>query len=111
VTDVSSSPGEPESIAGTVTDTTVPHSARIWNYWLAHAGALLDFKQPAALMLMGINNSGAVPYYLRNPEGFARYFEGLELVSPGVVPMVQWRPDPDTEQAPIYSYCGVGHKP
>jgi hypothetical protein len=24
---------------------------------------------------------------------------------------VQWRPDPDTEQAEIYSYCGVGHKP
>jgi hypothetical protein len=27
---------------------------------------------------------------------------------------VQWRPDteaPDTEQAEIYSYCGVGRKP
>ena len=34
MTDVSSSPGEPESIAGTAIDTTVPHSARIWNYWL-----------------------------------------------------------------------------
>jgi hypothetical protein len=271
VTDVSSSPGEPDSTAGTAIDTTVPHSARIWNYWLggkdnyavdrdagdqykeifpaiavvartsrafisravrylaaeagmrqfldvgtglptannthqvaqavapeskivyadndplvlAHAralltsspegaceyldadirnpaailetaAALLDFKQPIALMLMGImghftddeaypivsqlvaglpsgsyfalydgantdeaftaaqqgyNDSGAVPYYLRSPEQFERYFEGLELVEPGVVPMVQWRPDPDTEQAPIYSYCGVGRKP
>jgi hypothetical protein len=34
VTDVSSSHGEPESTAGTAIDTTVPHSARIWNYWL-----------------------------------------------------------------------------
>jgi S-adenosyl methyltransferase len=59
----------------------------------------------------GYNDSGAVPYYLRGPEQFERYFEGLELVEPGVVPMVQWRPDPDTEQAPIYSYCGVGRKP
>ena len=270
MTDVSSSP-EPDATAGTGIDTTVPHSARIWNYWLggkdnyavdreagdqykeifpgiavvartsrawltravrylaaeagmrqfldigtglptadnthqvaqrvapeskivyvdndplvlAHARALLtsspegaceyldadirnpaaildaargllDFSQPVALMLMGImghftddeaypivsqllaglpsgsyfalydgadtneafnqaqqgyNDSGAVPYYLRSPEQFKRYFEGLKLVPPGIVPLVQWRPDPDTEQAEIYSYCGVGRKP
>ena len=119
------------------------------------AADLLDFGQPVALMLMGImghftddeaypivsqlvaglpsgsyfalydgantneafnqaqqgyNDSGAVPYHLRSPGQFARYFEGLELVEPGVVPLVQWRPDPDTEQAEIYSYCGVGCK-
>jgi len=34
VTDVSSTPGEPDAAAGTGIDTTVPHSARIWNYWL-----------------------------------------------------------------------------
>jgi hypothetical protein len=52
-----------------------------------------------------------VPYYLRSPEQFNRFFAGLELVAPGVVPIVQWRPDPDTEQAEIYSYGGVGRKP
>ncbi|MGH3237568.1 MAG: SAM-dependent methyltransferase, partial [Streptosporangiaceae bacterium] len=56
----------------------------------------------------GYNQSGAVPYYLRSPEQFARYFEGLELVEPGVVPVPHWRPDPDAEPAEIYSYCGVG---
>jgi hypothetical protein len=34
VTDVSSTPGEPDSAAGTGIDTTVSHSARIWDYWL-----------------------------------------------------------------------------
>jgi hypothetical protein len=34
VTDVSSTPDEPDAAAGTGIDTTVPHSARIWNYWL-----------------------------------------------------------------------------
>jgi hypothetical protein len=232
-------PDGPDSTTGTGIDTTVPHSARIWNYWLggtdnyavdreagdaykeifpgiavvartsrafltravrylageagmrqfldigtglptannthqvaqsvapeskivyvdndplvlAHAR---DFTQPVALMLMGImghftddeaypivsrlqaglpsgsyfalydgastneafnqaqqgyNDSGAVPYHLRSPEQFERYFEGLDLVEPGVVPLVQWRPDPDTEQAEIYSYCGVARKP
>ncbi len=34
MTDVSSTPDEPDATAGTGIDTTVPHSARIWNYWL-----------------------------------------------------------------------------
>ncbi len=33
MTDVSSTPGEPDA-AGTGIDTTVSHSARIWDYWL-----------------------------------------------------------------------------
>ncbi len=59
----------------------------------------------------GYNASGAVPYYLRSPEQFERFFQGLELVEPGVVPVPHWRPDPDAEPAEIYSYCGVGRKP
>ena len=59
----------------------------------------------------GYNDSGAVPYYLRSPARFARFFEGLELVEPGVVPVPHWRPDPGAEPVEIYSYCGVGRKP
>ena len=59
----------------------------------------------------GYNTSGAVPYHLRSPEQFTRFFEGLELVEPGVVPVPHWRPDPGVEQVEIYSYCGVGRKP
>lgn len=59
----------------------------------------------------GYNESGAVPYYLRSPEQFSRFFVGLELVEPGVVPVPHWRPDPDAETVEIYSYCGVGRKP
>ena len=34
MTDVSSTPGEPDAAAGAGIDTTVSHSARIWDYWL-----------------------------------------------------------------------------
>ncbi len=34
MTDVSSTPDEPDAAAGTGIDTTVSHSARIWDYWL-----------------------------------------------------------------------------
>jgi O-methyltransferase involved in polyketide biosynthesis len=62
----------------------------------------------------GYNESGAVPYYLRSPEQIASFFEGLELVPPGVVPVTQWRPDPETaEAAPpeTYGAGAVGRKP
>ncbi|WP_059005957.1 SAM-dependent methyltransferase [Streptomyces specialis] len=39
------------------------------------------------------NESGALPYHLRTPEQIAGYFEGLEPVEPGVVPVQRWRPD------------------
>jgi hypothetical protein len=39
------------------------------------------------------NESGAVPYHLRGPEQIARFFDGLELIDPGVVQIQDWRPD------------------
>jgi hypothetical protein len=40
------------------------------------------------------NESGAVRYHLRSPDQIADFFEGLELVEPGVVSCTRWRPDP-----------------
>jgi hypothetical protein len=127
---------------------------------LARAAALLDFDQPVALLLMGVmghiegddeaqsivrslrtglspgsylavydgvaeiveafteaqqgyDDTGAVPYKLRGPEQVARFFEGLEFVEPGLVPVSQWRPEaigagvgPDSP-----SLAGVARKP
>jgi hypothetical protein len=42
----------------------------------------------------GYDNTGALPYRLRSPEQIARFFDGLELVEPGVVSAPLWRPDP-----------------
>jgi hypothetical protein len=59
------------------------------------------------------NESGAVPYFPRRPETIARFFDGLELVGPGVVTVTQWRPEPDPSgvPAPVQEFCGVGRKP
>ena len=59
----------------------------------------------------GYNDSGAVPYHLRSPEQFARLLRGPGAGRAGRGPLGGWRPDPDTERAEIYSYCGVGRKP
>jgi ABC-type sugar transport system substrate-binding protein len=59
------------------------------------------------------NESGAVPYVLRTPEEIASFFDGLELVEPGVVSCPRWRPDP-TQTGPtedVDAFGGVGKKP
>jgi hypothetical protein len=38
-------------------------------------------------------DSGAVPYHMRSPAVFVSFFDGLELVEPGIVPRQEWRPD------------------
>ena len=59
------------------------------------------------------NDSGALPYVQRTPEQIASFFEGLELVEPGVVSCPRWRPDPapDGPPAELDAFGGVGRKP
>ena len=78
------------------------------SYFALYDGA--DTNEAFNQAQQGYNDSGAVPYHLRSPEQFERYFEGLELVPPGVGPVPHWRPDPDAEPVEIYSYCGVARK-
>ena len=56
--------------------------------------------------------SGAVPYRTRSLEQFTGYFDGLELVAPGVVvPVDDWRPDPEGPSGPVIPQAGaVGRK-
>ena len=128
---------------------------------LAEAGETLDFTKPVALILSGVlghvvdieqargivrgllaglpsgsylslndgtsvigreeleqatqdyNDSGALPYVQRAPEEIASFFDGLELVEPGVVSCPRWRPDPVPAEPPaeLDAFGGVGRKP
>ncbi|MEU5163147.1 SAM-dependent methyltransferase [Streptomyces sp. NPDC020875] len=58
------------------------------------------------------NDSGAAPYFLRSPEEIAGFFEDLELLEPGVVPLAQWRPVPGARtDGEVIALGGVGRKP
>ncbi|MEE1759846.1 MULTISPECIES: SAM-dependent methyltransferase [unclassified Streptomyces] len=60
----------------------------------------------------GYNESGAVPYNLRTVDEITSFFDGLELLDPGVVSVPLWRPDA-TDPAPevIAEHGGLARKP
>jgi hypothetical protein len=63
-------------------------------------------------MIRQWNESGENPRVNRTPERIARFFDGLELVDPGVVSVSHWRPGPVDigEIRDVDDFGGVGLK-
>jgi hypothetical protein len=80
------------------------------SYLMLQDGTVVS--QENADALEDYNESGAVPYNLRTPEQIAGFFEGLDLVEPGVVPIQIWRPDvtPAEPKAHVDTFGGIGRK-
>jgi hypothetical protein len=57
-------------------------------------------------------DEGGVPYNVRSHDEIAGFYEGLDIVEPGVVPIPQWRPEPSrfTGPADVDELGGVGRK-
>jgi len=59
--------------------------------------------------------SAPTPYGLRRPDELTSFFDGLDLIEPGVVPCPGWRPDgrgPESaSEDAAAAYCGVARKP
>jgi len=68
--------------------------------------------EPVAEAQRRYNGAAPVPYYLRRPDELASFFDGLDLIEPGVVPCPQWKPDASGHAAPegAVAYCGVARK-
>jgi hypothetical protein len=56
---------------------------------------------------------GGHPYHLRSPQQITAFFEGLELLEPGVVSTPLWRPEPSPSGPPVALavMCGLARKP
>jgi hypothetical protein len=72
-----------------------------------------DAANNDATRIYNQNPNLASGYHLRSPEQIARFFDGLELVEPGVVSTSRWRPESSRWGAAveISHYAGVGRKP
>ena len=79
---------------------------------LAHAASDIT-PEMSAEMARHYNRMSSAPITLRSREQVARFFAGLDLVPPSLVPIGQWGlADPiDTTVSGLAGYCGIGRKP
>jgi hypothetical protein len=71
-----------------------------------------DTDEAYVAALEQYRESGGVPYNVRSLDQITAFYDGLELVEPGVVPIPQWRPEPSRFAGPadVSELGGVGRK-
>ena len=58
------------------------------------------------------NDNATVPITARTRQEITTFFDHLEILEPGVVPLGRWRPETTTTTpVEVAGYCGVGRKP
>jgi len=77
---------------------------------LSHPARDLN-AQTRAQMSTRVNAMLKTPVTLRDRAQVARFFDGVELIDPGVVVVPQWRPVSELEaRSPAWVWGGVGRK-
>jgi len=71
-----------------------------------------DFNPNKGESMKVYNERSAEQAVVRDKAETARFFDGLDLLDPGVVPVAEWRPDSEmTAAKPSSMWCGVARKP
>ncbi|TYC08756.1 SAM-dependent methyltransferase [Actinomadura syzygii] len=77
---------------------------------IAHPTAELDGDRVHQAM-RAVMEMGGAPVTARTLQQIEGFFEGLELLDPGVVSCSHWRPEPwPRPRAPVLQLCGVARK-
>lgn len=71
-----------------------------------------EFDPAGWAQAVEIYRKSGVPAQVRSRDEFARFFEGLNLVEPGIQVATRWRPEPaqEIEDDPVALYVGVAQK-
>jgi hypothetical protein len=100
--------------AGRTLDLTAPVDALPSGSYLVLAHPASDVRAASqAEMTQRVNQRMSGPKAtMRDRVAISRFFDGLDLLQPGVVQPQQWRPDPDViAQDQVTAWCGVARKP
>jgi hypothetical protein len=72
-------------------------------------------REAGASAAISVYNRTETPFTYRTREQFVRFFDGLEVIDPGIVYMWDWRPEPGRVpidlEGKVTGYAGVGRKP
>ena len=97
---------EPEAVIGRFLDALPPGS-----YLALSDGTDTNAALNQAISVYNANSASS--YHLRGPERIEAFFDGLEVIEPGIVPTSQWHPEPvDVGRDPsdVDAICGIGRK-
>jgi hypothetical protein len=98
---------DPHAIVAKVMDAVLPGSYLA----ISHAGTDLFDEETNDSFRGVINQMMRQRYTPRSRQQVARFFAGMDLVEPGLVPVEDWRPKPGTVDAGTSAiYGGVGRK-
>ena len=101
---------EPHRALAELRDALAPGSLLV----LTHASYEgIPLPQERAGGAVKVYNEIRNPLIMRTREEVARFFDGFEMVDPGLVPMPHWRPETPLDQEDPYAFsgfAGVGRK-
>jgi hypothetical protein len=97
---------DPAGIVARLRDAMAPGSFLV----VSHATG--DFHPQAGTKVTEVYRQASAPLVLRSRTEIGHLFEGFELVEPGLVEPVAWRPDPEEAASPSAGgfYSGVGRR-
>ena len=98
---------DPYAITSRLMDAVVPGS------YLAISHGASDIQAESVARASGrYNEHSAVPMRLRTKAEITRFFDGLQITDPGVVPLNHWQPGPPGPGTPVGlpAYAALGHK-
>jgi hypothetical protein len=79
---------------------------------LAHPASDVRAAKMAEMTKRVNQRMSGPPATMRDRAAITRFFDGLELLEPGVVQPQQWRPEPGILSPPqVTAWCGVARKP
>jgi hypothetical protein len=97
----------PRGLVSTLMDALPPGS------YLALTHPTADFNPEEVANAVAAAEQAGISFTTRSQAEVAAFFDGLDLVDPGVVPILAWRPEgaPPHDPRTAYYYGAVGRKP
>ncbi|MEH6375789.1 SAM-dependent methyltransferase [Streptomyces sp. KLMMK] len=106
---------DPWAAVAELRDALAPGSLLVLTHATTETGPI---KPEEGRGVSGVYRNVGSPLLMRSRPEVARFFDGFEMVEPGLVAMPDWRPDPvesaggaDDDPAMYVGFAGVGRKP